>query len=54
MTKEQAIEKLKKLQKSTDIEQAHGDADQVLCRLLESLGHTDVVTEYEKVEKWFA
>ena len=54
MTREQAIDELKKLQEPGDTEAAHGDADDVLCRLLSSLGYQDVVDEWEKVDKWYA
>jgi hypothetical protein len=54
MTKEQAISKLKDIQKSGDQEGAHIDADDVLCRLLKELGCEDVVAEYEKISKWYA
>lgn len=54
MTKEQAIEKLKELQKNGDYESAHGDADEVLCELLKALGYEDVVAEWDKVGKWYA
>ncbi len=54
MTKEQAIAELKELQKPGDTEAAHGDADDVLCKLLTALGYADVVAEYEKIDKWYA
>lgn len=54
MTKEEAIKKLLEIQKSVDIEIAHGDADDVLCDLLISLGYEDVVIEYNAIEKWYA
>ena len=54
MTREQAIEKLKELQGSDDTEIAHIDADDVLCKLLKALGFSDVVAEYEKIDKWYA
>lgn len=54
MTREQAIEKLKMLHGSGDIEAAHGDADTILCDLLTSLGYGDVVAAWDEVEKWYA
>ncbi len=54
MTKEKAIEELKKCQQNGDAEMAHSDADDVLASLLKQLGYEDVVAEYEKVRKWFA
>mgnify|MGYP001356994692 FL=1 len=54
MNKETAIETLQMLQQSHDTEMAHIDADDILCQLLETLGYEDVVSEYQKVNKWFA
>ena len=54
MTKEQAIEELKAEQSSGDIEDSHANADDILCELLTALGYADVVSEYNKVEKWYA
>lgn len=54
MTREEAIRLLKVEQDNSDTESAHGNADDVLCDLLESLGYADVVAEYYKVEKWYA
>ena len=45
---------LVKLQKSQDIEEAHGSADKILCSLLVSLGYEDIVKEYDKIGKWYA
>jgi len=53
MTKEEAIEELKQA-KLKDTEMGHYFADNVLCDFLISLGYTDVVEEYRKVDKWFA
>jgi hypothetical protein len=54
MTKKEAIKKLKKIQKSSDVERAHVDADVILCELLEQFGYADVVRQYEKVSKWYS
>ena len=54
MTREEAIAELIECQNNGDTEAAHGIADDVLCRLLDSLGYGDVVAEYHKVAKWFA
>ena len=54
MTKEQAIEELKIQQKSKDVEYAHVQADNILCKLLIKLGFGEVIAEYEKVDKWYA
>ena len=60
MTKKQkeeiaeAIYQLKDLQESNDTESAHAEADGILCTVLKVLGHSELVEEYEKVEKWYA
>jgi hypothetical protein len=54
MTREEAIARLKELQTGGDIDAEHCYADDVLCRLLVSLGYQDVVDEWAKIEKWYA
>ena len=48
------IARLRDMQKIFDEEQAHINADNVLCDLLTELGYEDVVHEYNKIEKWYA
>lgn len=54
--REEAIKDLLRYQKisDADTEQAHIEADSVLCWLLEKLGYGDVVDEYEKIHKWYS
>jgi hypothetical protein len=52
--RETAMKELWNAQQNGDTEAAHGYADEALCNLLVGLGYTDVVTEFEKVEKWYA
>jgi hypothetical protein len=58
MTREEALKALVDIQqeekKSKDYEMTHADADSVLCQLLVSLGYGDVVTEYQRIYKWYA
>lgn len=54
MTREHAIEFLKKEQKNPDTEAAHSHADGALCSLLIALGYGDVVNEWRKVKKYYA
>ncbi len=54
MTREEAIKQLRLEQEDRDIEAAHENADGILCEFLESLGYSDVVAEWHKVEKWYA
>lgn len=49
-----AIDELKSLQSMPDREIAHAHADGVLCSLLASLGYSDVVDEFERLEKWYS
>ena len=53
MTREEAIERLKKAQGCGDTERSHEGADEVLCEVLLTLGYGDVVEEYRNVEKWY-
>lgn len=46
--------RLIKLQHNSDTEIAHCSADQILCNILEELGYSDIVEEYNKIEKWYA
>lgn len=57
LRKAAAISRLDELaieSRERDREEAHMDADGVLCGLLCDLGHGDVVTAYHRVEKWWA
>lgn len=53
MTKDEAIKQLKEQQSNCDTECAHYEADDIICKLLESLGYEDVVEEYRNVNKWY-
>ena len=53
MKRKEAKDQLREIQEMADIEVAHRLADDILCRLLHSLGYADVVAEYNKVGKWF-
>lgn len=50
----EAIEKLKVQVVNKDLEDAHSEADYILCELLNKLGFSAVVEEWEKVGKWYA
>jgi len=54
ITREEAIQELRDLQVGGDIESEHWQADEILCRVLKSLGETEIVEEWLKVEKWYA
>jgi hypothetical protein len=53
MTRKEAIDQLREMQEINDLKVGHRLADDVLCRLLSSLGYRDVVAEYNKVGKWY-
>jgi len=52
--KEEIKDKLISLQENGDTEDAHGQADDLLCELLKYLGCNEIVSEYHKVDKWYA
>lgn len=54
MEKEEFIKQMIALQGEGDTEGNHIIADSLLCQFLIQLGHSDLVAEYHKVEKWFA
>lgn len=55
MTKEQAIAALRSIDRTKgDEENWHWEADSVLTELLKSLGYGEVVTEWDKIEKWYS
>lgn len=37
-----------------DPEDAHADADDILCEVLEKLGFEDLVSEFNKINKYYA
>jgi hypothetical protein len=57
MRKALSDEMVKRLQaevENDDTEQAHVNADKILCELLEKLGYKEVVDKYNEVSKWCA
>lgn len=50
----EAITSLQVCQTSNDTEAAHFEADEIICNLLEKMGLGNIVTEYQKVDKWYA
>ena len=53
MKRKEAIDQLREVQEIANIEVAHRLADDILSRLLHSLGYANVVAEYSKVGKWY-
>ena len=54
MRREDALARLKELVDHPDTELAHEEADCILCEMLHTLGHTDLVEEWKKIKKWYA
>lgn len=57
MRKALSNEMVKRLQVEVgndDTEQAHVNADKILCELLEKLGYKEVVDKYNEVSGWYA
>ncbi len=51
MTKQELIEKLKELAKSSDTEEAHGGADQLL---IDFINDEEITEAYDSIKKWYA
>lgn len=51
---EKMCERMKDTIDMRDIENAHIEADHILCEFLESLGFDELVTLYRKVDKWYS
>ena len=50
----QYLDRLIDLQNDDDLEYAHGEADCILCEILNCLGLHSIVDEYDKIEKLYA
>jgi hypothetical protein len=37
-----------------DCEVSHCSADHILCKFLNTLGYTELVEKFQKLEKWYA
>lgn len=56
ITPQQALERLQYMNSIADdlcTETGHIEADNILRRLLVSLGHADIVREYDNISKWY-
>jgi hypothetical protein len=53
-TYEKMCERMKNTIDMRDTEDAHIEADHILCEFLESLGFDELVTLYRKVGKWYS
>jgi hypothetical protein len=51
MTKEQLLARLKELERGTDTEEDHRDADSAL---LEFIGDSDISAAYCEIQRWYS
>ena len=51
---EEMCERMKDVIEMKDTEDAHIEADHILCEFLESLGYGELVKLYRKVYKWYS
>ena len=54
VSEEIALYLLKKQQEDCDRETAHIEADKILCEFLEGIGYSEIVKEWNKINKWYA
>ena len=51
---EDYINRIRDLANNRDVEGTHIEADKILCEVLKTLGQSELVEEFEKLEKWYA
>lgn len=51
---EKELKRLKELQKDDDHENAHIEADLILCNILNELGHAEIVNEFENIKRHYS
>lgn len=51
---EDYINRIRDLTNNRDVEGTHIEADKILCEVLKTLGQSELVEEFEKLEKWYA
>ena len=51
---EDYINRIRDLASNRDVEGTHIEADKILCEVLKTLGQSELVEEFEKLEKWYA
>lgn len=50
----ECLQELKAQQENDMTQEAHEEADRILCRFLTKIGYQTIVEEFEKIEKWYA
>lgn len=54
-TAERILKEMRDLQNNSgDLESVHIFADDLLCEMLKTLGYTEIVEAFEKIDKWYA
>jgi hypothetical protein len=48
------VRRMQELVLCTDIEYAHGEADELLCEFIKEMGCDELIEIYYKVSKWHA
>ena len=51
---EDYINRIRDLANNRDVEGTHIEADKILCEVLKTLEQSELVEEFEKLEKWYA
>lgn len=54
MNKKEALKRMREAKNAGDAEDQHIAGDELLCEFLRSLGHSDLVDEWIKLDKWYA
>lgn len=54
MTPKEFTFEMQRISKDLDLEGAHREADDLMCRLLVSLGYEEGIEIFQKMEKWYA
>ena len=54
MTPQEFAEKMIEIRDEGDIESRHGHADDLMCKLLESMGYGEGVKIFDDMGKWYA
>lgn len=54
ITPEQARDRMQEIIATKDEEVGHQEADWLMCEILESLGYGEMVSQFNKMTKWYA
>jgi polyhydroxyalkanoate synthesis regulator phasin len=50
----QVVEQMQQLEDNDDTEEAHIEADKLLCSFLRELGYDELVDAFEDIDKWYS